>query len=156
MWGIHRWSVNSPCKWPVTRKMFPFYDVIMYLAHSSSVIFILQHAAGFRCYLSSVPGHFTVYMTHKMTKPFRQVYTTSILDSQNTPLYYTIYLGAFVWYITWKAFRYQSRPSMPRNKCILHHSHTEARTCINVFKLNKIYDVYELGVYKQNYAVEIE
>ena len=24
-----RWSVNSPHKWPVTRKMFPFDDVIM-------------------------------------------------------------------------------------------------------------------------------
>ena len=28
--GIHRGPVNSPHKWPVTRKMFPFYDVIMY------------------------------------------------------------------------------------------------------------------------------
>ena len=33
--GIHRWPVNSPSpvnsphKWPVTRKMFPFDDVIM-------------------------------------------------------------------------------------------------------------------------------
>ena len=27
--GIHRWPVNSPQKWPVTRKMFPFDDVIM-------------------------------------------------------------------------------------------------------------------------------
>ena len=27
--GIHRWPVNSPHKGPVTRKMFPFYDVIM-------------------------------------------------------------------------------------------------------------------------------
>ena len=27
--GIHRWSVNSPHTWPVTRKMFPFDDVIM-------------------------------------------------------------------------------------------------------------------------------
>ena len=27
--GIHRWLVNSPHKWPVTRKMFPFDDVIM-------------------------------------------------------------------------------------------------------------------------------
>ena len=26
---IHRWPVNSPHKWPVTRKMFPFDDVIM-------------------------------------------------------------------------------------------------------------------------------
>ena len=28
--GIHRWPVNSPHKWPVTRKMFPFDDVIMW------------------------------------------------------------------------------------------------------------------------------
>ena len=27
--GIHRWPVNSSHKWPVTRKMFPFDDVIM-------------------------------------------------------------------------------------------------------------------------------
>ena len=30
--GIHRWQVNSPHKWPVTRKMFPFDDVIMLYA----------------------------------------------------------------------------------------------------------------------------
>ena len=43
VWGIHRGPVNSPHKWPVTRKMFPFDDVIMIicgswdisLAHSS-------------------------------------------------------------------------------------------------------------------------
>ena len=29
VWGIHRWSVNSPHKWPVKRKMFPFDDIIM-------------------------------------------------------------------------------------------------------------------------------
>ena len=29
VWGIHRASVNSPYKWPVQRKMFPFDDVIM-------------------------------------------------------------------------------------------------------------------------------
>ena len=29
VWGIHRWSVNSTHKEPVTRKMFPFDDVIM-------------------------------------------------------------------------------------------------------------------------------
>ena len=27
--GIHRWPVNSPHKWPVTRKMFTFDDVII-------------------------------------------------------------------------------------------------------------------------------
>ena len=29
VWGIHRGPVISPHKWPVTRKMFPFDDVIM-------------------------------------------------------------------------------------------------------------------------------
>ena len=29
VWGLHRRPVNSPHKWPVTRKMFPFDDVIM-------------------------------------------------------------------------------------------------------------------------------
>ena len=29
VWGIHRGPVNSPHKWSVTRKMFPFDDVIM-------------------------------------------------------------------------------------------------------------------------------
>ena len=32
VWGIHRRPVNSPHKWPVTRKMFPFDDVIMCFA----------------------------------------------------------------------------------------------------------------------------
>ena len=31
--GNHRGPVNSPHKWPVTRKMFPFDDVIMYVTH---------------------------------------------------------------------------------------------------------------------------
>ena len=30
--GIHRWPLNSPHKWPVTRKMFPSDDVIMTLS----------------------------------------------------------------------------------------------------------------------------
>ena len=29
VWGIHRGPVNSPHKWPVTRKLFPFEDDIM-------------------------------------------------------------------------------------------------------------------------------
>ena len=28
VWRIHRGPVNSPHKWPVTRKVFPFDDVI--------------------------------------------------------------------------------------------------------------------------------
>ena len=29
VWRIHRWPVNSPHKWPVTRNMLPFDDVII-------------------------------------------------------------------------------------------------------------------------------
>ena len=29
--GIHQWPVNSPHKGPVTRKMFPFDDVIIHI-----------------------------------------------------------------------------------------------------------------------------
>ena len=35
VWGIDRGPVNSPHKWPVTRKMFPFDDVIMEFAYAS-------------------------------------------------------------------------------------------------------------------------
>ena len=35
--GIHRGPINSPHKWPVTRKMFPFHDVIMYNTKKSKL-----------------------------------------------------------------------------------------------------------------------
>ena len=34
VWGIHRGPVNSPHKWPVSRKMFPFDDVIIWIINS--------------------------------------------------------------------------------------------------------------------------
>ena len=52
--GIHRRPVNSPHKWPVTRKMFSFDDVIMSLSfflyelwsHNNSLLFCLQFKCG--------------------------------------------------------------------------------------------------------------
>ena len=38
VWGIHRGPVNSPHKWPVTRKRFPFDDVIMEILSVASKI----------------------------------------------------------------------------------------------------------------------
>ena len=38
VWWIHRGPVNSPHKWPVTRKRFPFDDVIMQKAQNSTEI----------------------------------------------------------------------------------------------------------------------
>ena len=36
--GIHQWPVNSPHKGPVTRKMFPFDDVIMTFQGSLTIL----------------------------------------------------------------------------------------------------------------------
>ena len=42
VWWIHRGPVNSPHKWPVTWKMFPFDDVIMDFSSVWNRIFILM------------------------------------------------------------------------------------------------------------------
>ena len=39
--GIHRGPVNSPHKGPVTRKMFPFDDVIMWQQYQSFLIIVI-------------------------------------------------------------------------------------------------------------------
>ena len=41
--GIHRSPVNSPHKGPVTRKMFPFDDVIMKLSLITPVLEIITY-----------------------------------------------------------------------------------------------------------------
>ena len=40
--GIHRWPVNSPHKGPVTRKMYPFDDVII----STECAYVLRDGIG--------------------------------------------------------------------------------------------------------------
>ena len=42
VWEIHRWPVNFPHKWPVTRKIFPLDDVIMIYGYLVGV-HILTH-----------------------------------------------------------------------------------------------------------------
>ena len=44
--GIHRGPVNSPHKWPVTRKKFPFDDVIMGLMMPYSIKILVNIDAG--------------------------------------------------------------------------------------------------------------
>ena len=63
--GIHRGPVNSPHKWPVTLKMFPFDDIIMYWSfvrglHRSPVVpFTKASNAELLCFLLffSAPEH---------------------------------------------------------------------------------------------------
>ena len=65
--GIHRWPVNSPHKWPVTRKMFLFDDVIMTLKvlQQSGKCFHLM-TSWTRWLLSWWPGDST---SHGISKP---------------------------------------------------------------------------------------
>ena len=49
--GIHHCPVNSPHKWPVTQKMFPFDDVIMILLTVSNYSNSARDLA--RCHLTS-------------------------------------------------------------------------------------------------------
>ena len=58
VWGINRWPVNSPHKGPVTRKMFPFDDVIMYLREQ------LMHHLTISCQLHRAPCRLIFVCAH--------------------------------------------------------------------------------------------
>ena len=65
VWEIHRGPVNFPHKWPVTRKMFPFDDVIMtYLGHFTDI------------YIHTILSMAELRMYHdKHTNQVKQFYT---------------------------------------------------------------------------------
>ena len=42
VWGLPRGPINSPHKWPVTRKMFPFGDVIMEITSLSMIKMVIN------------------------------------------------------------------------------------------------------------------
>ena len=58
--GIHRWPVNSPHKGLVTRKMFPFDDVIMF-PHDYPHI---KHLALRQYFMASWPHHQVCRSSH--------------------------------------------------------------------------------------------
>ena len=56
--GIHRGPVNSPHKWPVTRKLFPFDDVIMFKNECFySLLHISQSVQ--ECFIPESPNSWT-------------------------------------------------------------------------------------------------
>ena len=52
--GIHRRPVNSPHKWPVTRKMSPFDDVIMLLSRECHRTSLMRSQHWFREWLGAI------------------------------------------------------------------------------------------------------
>ena len=65
VWGIHRWPVNSSHKWPVTRKMFLFDDVIMNLEGLGNVP--MSTACNFR--VTSWYGKLSALLTQRECYP---------------------------------------------------------------------------------------
>ena len=78
VWGIHRGPVNSPHKWPVMRKMFPFDDVIM---------LTLPQAP----YGELIMG----YVINVIVKT---------LQMFNRESYTYPYIGPFLWWIRWSVY----------------------------------------------------
>ena len=66
--GIHRGPMNSPHKWPVTRKMFPVDDVIM------------------QCWINTFMNSLKLYQ-HPLTKLQPKAYTTLVPKCEKHPLF---------------------------------------------------------------------
>ena len=62
--GIHRGPVNSPRKWPVTRKMFPFDDVIM-SRHQFQMYAMLKLSFAVWTVILSEIGLKVIFSSHK-------------------------------------------------------------------------------------------
>ena len=100
VWGIHRGPVNSPHKGPVTRKKFPFDDVIMSLASGrrcdnddKSIIFKLSfHNSSFpsRC------GIAIRYMLQDLIKKVKIGSDNVLVPSGKKPQPYLVFTQIYV------------------------------------------------------------
>ena len=80
--AIHRWSVNSPHKWPVTWNAFPFDDVIM--CNMPNMNYMYGTGVGVTKPISSVPlfsDFFSIIKTHA-TYWISRLYLTGIAAAQ--------------------------------------------------------------------------
>ena len=67
--GIHRGPVNSPHKWPVTRKVFPSDDVIMTWVMHCKNHYDHQHGQHFHGWPPTQPGSLHTAVQRKYTLP---------------------------------------------------------------------------------------
>ena len=79
--GIHPEPVNSPHKWPVKRKMFPFDDVIM-----GYLIYLLSGAFS-KFFLFKCRAYLNKYGHHKAVKHFMKYIPQPLHDCDNVCLF---------------------------------------------------------------------
>ena len=116
--GIHRWPVNSPHKWPVTRKMFPFDDVIMlilgiysndlYITMIGSFYQVISTndrqntlaSRGFACVIHGAKNNFEIIITNSENGfvPVRFHCWRINNWAPNDKLRYNSYLNAYVFF----------------------------------------------------------
>ena len=85
--GIHRWPMNSPHKWPVTRKMFPFDDVIMKTSASS---LLCTHVSYNNPYVSFIPSAHCItalFMPHEHDARCRIIRSSRVGLTAVWPIY---------------------------------------------------------------------
>ena len=111
--GIHRWPMNSPHKGPVTRKIFPFNDVIM------------ESCTGFRLFLHCFVVAFVVclfvlesilHTFFRVPVPIDDTYMGYIVSDE----YYETYLAISA---SW------SCPHHPRHNMVLTNSRANRPIC---------------------------
>ena len=88
VWGIHWGPVNSPHKWPVTRKMFPFDDVTMNLflleCSSFSIRTVISfNIFKFQCWRKASLRTGIMYATEKCVDSLTTVYIIYIEITTN-------------------------------------------------------------------------
>ena len=97
--GIHRWPVNSPHKWPETRKMFPFDDVIMKLKLS---IGALPHLCSkaidilIQCVTKRIRSHDLLRFPHGSDRPrnrWHQLCHVEVIKWKHFPCYWPFVRG---------------------------------------------------------------
>ena len=84
--GIHRWLVNSPHKWTVMRKMFPFDGVIMEFlkycksALSSDIALVLNYIIGLRDFQKYGPRDYVLPCSNPYLRVDSILVTTWVLQ----------------------------------------------------------------------------
>ena len=96
MRGIHRGPVNSPHKWPVTRKMFPFDDVIMSMGH------IYRLSMGIRILFQSKNDTSRLFLTKKCGGGAMQLFSMVISPQWNVNMQLSPLFLLSSFYSKWK------------------------------------------------------